>query len=90
MKIIWCEIRDVGKVFQNFPSETLFQITCNRGRTRSSVVNRAPFESSPGCFCEMPCASGSPWYNNWQHSRSLHAYGNQPAASSGGPKRLRP
>ncbi|GBN72379.1 hypothetical protein AVEN_149271-1 [Araneus ventricosus] len=38
MKITWYEIRAVGRVFRNNPSETLFQITCNRGRMRSGVV----------------------------------------------------
>ncbi|GBN33026.1 hypothetical protein AVEN_264403-1 [Araneus ventricosus] len=38
MNIIWFEIRAVGRVFQNIPSETLFQITCNRSRMRSGVV----------------------------------------------------
>ncbi|GBL83829.1 hypothetical protein AVEN_132706-1 [Araneus ventricosus] len=38
MKNTWYEIRTVGRVFQNIPLETLFQITCNRGRMRSGIV----------------------------------------------------
>ncbi|GBO25611.1 hypothetical protein AVEN_17461-1 [Araneus ventricosus] len=38
IKITWYEIRVVGRMFQNIPSETLFQIMCNRVRMRSGVV----------------------------------------------------
>ncbi|GBL72479.1 hypothetical protein AVEN_115394-1 [Araneus ventricosus] len=38
MKITWCEIRAVGMLFQNIPSETLFEIMCNRGRMQSGFV----------------------------------------------------
>ncbi|GBL79445.1 hypothetical protein AVEN_92613-1 [Araneus ventricosus] len=38
MKIIWSEIRAVRRVFQNIPSETLFQITCNGSHMWTGVV----------------------------------------------------
>ncbi|GBM18590.1 hypothetical protein AVEN_47970-1 [Araneus ventricosus] len=40
MKITWCERQVVGRVIQNIPSETLFQIRCNRGRMWSSLVQQ--------------------------------------------------
>ncbi|GBM96383.1 hypothetical protein AVEN_64086-1 [Araneus ventricosus] len=50
MKITWCEIRVVGRVFQSIPSEMLFQMhaieaVCDKAL---SCNNRTPFETSPG------------------------------------------
>ncbi|GBM93865.1 hypothetical protein AVEN_49234-1 [Araneus ventricosus] len=52
MKISWCGIRTVGRVFQYIPSETLYQITCNRGRVWF-YNNRASFKSCPGRFLRI-------------------------------------
>ncbi|GBL80367.1 hypothetical protein AVEN_92276-1 [Araneus ventricosus] len=38
IKITWCKIQAVGRVFQYVPLEMLYQITCNRVRMQSGVV----------------------------------------------------
>ncbi|GBM05188.1 hypothetical protein AVEN_197741-1 [Araneus ventricosus] len=52
MKITWCEIRAIRIVFQNIPTQTQFEITCNRGLCGSALSrnNRTTFERSAGRF----------------------------------------
>ncbi|GBN85579.1 hypothetical protein AVEN_138052-1 [Araneus ventricosus] len=38
MEITRCEIRAVGRLFQKFPSESLFHISCNLGHMWSGIV----------------------------------------------------
>ncbi|GBN89802.1 hypothetical protein AVEN_41699-1 [Araneus ventricosus] len=89
-KIIWCKIRVVGRLSKTFNLKHFFKSRVNEavyGRV-FSCKTRTPFDSTPGFFCEMLCATGPAWHHNWQHSQSLHAYGNQPEAHPGGRKRL--
>ncbi|GBM07632.1 hypothetical protein AVEN_228137-1 [Araneus ventricosus] len=63
MKIIWCEIWAVRRIFQNIPPETLFQITYNRGYMCSVVVVqqgtfREYSRSFPAKFLAQPVHRG--------------------------------